>query len=127
MAVMTYLDNTAIRRQVYEAFAVRATAGEHDNRPLIVRILELRREKARLLGFANFADLVLEDRMAHTGERAAGVPRRPEDQDRAPLPRGESGAAGIPPLPGRRRRARARAVGRRLLRREAARRALRFR
>ncbi len=35
-----------------------------------MRILELRREKAALLGFANFADLVLEDRMAHTGERA---------------------------------------------------------
>jgi oligopeptidase A len=69
-AVMTYLDDAAVRRQVYEAFAVRATKGERDNRPIIVRILELRREKAALLGFANFADLVLEDRMAHSGERA---------------------------------------------------------
>ena len=67
---MTYLDDSAIRRKVYEAFAVRGATGEHDNRPLIVRILELRREKAALLGFANFADLVLEDRMAHTGDRA---------------------------------------------------------
>ena len=69
-AVMTYLDDAAIRRQVYEAFSVRATEGGLDNRPLIARILELRSERARLLGYANFADLVLEDRMAHDGARA---------------------------------------------------------
>jgi oligopeptidase A len=70
LAVMTYLDNAAIRRRMYEVFSVRATEEGRDNRPLIVRILELRREKARLLGFADFADLVLEDRMAHTGAHA---------------------------------------------------------
>jgi len=69
-AVMTYMDRAAIRRQVYEAFAVRATEEGRDNRPLVVRILELRRAKAALLGYADFADLVLDDRMAHTGERA---------------------------------------------------------
>jgi len=69
-AVMTYLDNPAIRRQIYEAFNVRATTGERDNRPIITRILDLRREKARLLGYADFADLVLEDRMSHNGARA---------------------------------------------------------
>jgi oligopeptidase A len=70
MAVMTYLDNAAIRRQVYEAYIVRATREPWDNRPLINRILELRREKATLLGFGDFADFVLEDRMAHTGAHA---------------------------------------------------------
>ena len=64
------MDDAAVRRQVYQAFATRATAEGCDNRPLINRILELRREKARLLGFADFADLVLEDRMAHNGARA---------------------------------------------------------
>jgi oligopeptidase A len=72
IAVMTYLDNVAVRRRMYEAFAVRATEPERDNRALVGRILELRREKARLLGFRDFADLVLEDRMAHTGDRALG-------------------------------------------------------
>ncbi len=71
-AIMTYLDNAAVRREFYQAYAVRATEPERDNRPLIVRILDLRREKARLLGFADFADLVLEDRMAHDGARALG-------------------------------------------------------
>ena len=70
IAVLTYLDNAAIRRKMYEAYAVRATEPERDNRPLLDRILELRREKAQLLGFRDFADLVLEDRMAHTGSRA---------------------------------------------------------
>ncbi|HLI86568.1 MAG TPA: M3 family metallopeptidase [Bryobacteraceae bacterium] len=70
VAIMTYLDDAAIRRQVYEAYSVRATKDPWDNRPLINRILDLRREKARLLGFRDFADFVLEDRMAHTGARA---------------------------------------------------------
>ncbi len=70
VAVMTYLDNRATRREMYKAFSVRATSGDKDNRPLLDRILELRREKARLLGFQDFADLVLEDRMAHNGARA---------------------------------------------------------
>jgi oligopeptidase A len=70
VALMTYLDDASIRRKEYEAYAVRGTEGGHDNRGLITSILELRREKAKLLGFANFADLVLEDRMAHSGARA---------------------------------------------------------
>jgi oligopeptidase A len=70
IALMMYLDDADIRKQVFHANSVRATSGELDNRPVLTRILELRREKARLLGFADFADLVIDDRMAHRGERA---------------------------------------------------------
>jgi oligopeptidase A len=70
IAVMTYLDDARIRRQVYEAFSVRAASGAWDNRPIVARIIELRGEKARLLGFRDFADFVLQDRMAHDGARA---------------------------------------------------------
>jgi oligopeptidase A len=70
VALMTYLDDAVIRERVYRAYGTRATAGTHDNRAILGKILELRREKAKLLGFASFADLVIEDRMAHTGERA---------------------------------------------------------
>jgi len=41
-----------------------------DNRSLISEILALRRKKARLLGYKHFADLVLEERMAHSGQHA---------------------------------------------------------
>ncbi len=67
---LTYLDDAQIREQLYRAYNTRATKGAWDNRPLVRRILELRREKARLLGYATFADLVLEDRMAKKGESA---------------------------------------------------------
>ncbi len=70
LAVMTYLDDEEMRRQVYEAFVNRATEHNRDNRPIMRSILELRGEKARLLGYRDFADLVLEDRMAHAGDRA---------------------------------------------------------
>ncbi|MCW5980530.1 MAG: M3 family metallopeptidase [Bryobacteraceae bacterium] len=70
VAVMTYLDDPAIREDVYRAYNTRAASGEFDNAPLMVRILELRRAKANLLGFRDYADLVLEDRMAKTGDRA---------------------------------------------------------
>ncbi|HUO33117.1 MAG TPA: M3 family metallopeptidase [Bryobacteraceae bacterium] len=70
MPVMTYLEDADVRRKMYHAYAVRASSGACDNRPLLDRILGLRREKAELLSFRNFADLVLHDRMAHTGERA---------------------------------------------------------
>ncbi len=69
-AVLTYLDDAAIREQMYRAFMTRASGDKFDNREIIAKILVLRREKAQLLGYRNFADLVLEDRMAHQGARA---------------------------------------------------------
>jgi oligopeptidase A len=72
VAVMTYLDDRAIRRQLWEASNSRATNGAFDNRELLTTILRLRREKALLLGYGDFADLVLEERMAHKGAQAQG-------------------------------------------------------
>ena len=71
LASLTYLDNRGIRQQLWDASNTRATSGEWDNTALTLEILRLRREKARLLGYRDFADLVLEERMAHTGARAA--------------------------------------------------------
>ncbi len=71
-AVMTYLDDAAVREKVYRAYVTRGAKEPLDNRELILTILRLRREKARLLGYRDFADLVLEDRMAKTGRSARG-------------------------------------------------------
>ena len=68
--LLTYLDDRELRREVWLAYGTRASFGEHDNRKLIEQILKLRAEKAQMLGYASFADLVLEDRMAKTGAAA---------------------------------------------------------
>ncbi|MBV8896803.1 MAG: M3 family metallopeptidase [Acidobacteriaceae bacterium] len=67
---MTYLDDRAIRQQLWQASNTRATNGDLDNRTLIHEILRLRQEKARLLGYRDFPDLILENRMAHNGAAA---------------------------------------------------------
>ncbi|MBV9085392.1 MAG: M3 family metallopeptidase [Acidobacteriaceae bacterium] len=69
-ATMTYLDDHDVRREVWHASHSRATSRQFDNRALVTEILALRRQKAHLLGYIDFADLVLEDRMARAGERA---------------------------------------------------------
>lgn len=67
---MTYLEDAALRREMWTAAAAVGTTAPHDNTDLIRRILTLRAEKAALLGQADFADLVLARRMAKTGARA---------------------------------------------------------
>jgi len=68
--LMTYLDDAEIREKMYRAYFGRASGGKYDNRDIISQVLKLRAEKAAMLGFQNFADLVLEDRMAKNGETA---------------------------------------------------------
>lgn len=68
--VMTYADETGLRRELWQAAAQVGATGAHDNAALIRRILELRAEKAALLGKPDFADLVLERRMAKSGSAA---------------------------------------------------------
>ena len=70
VAVITYADDAGLREQIWRAQNTRATQGEHDNRPIIAKILELRKEKAQLLGFRDFADFQLDDRMAKKGADA---------------------------------------------------------
>jgi len=67
LAILTYLDDAAVRERFYRAYNRRAV---DENADLLSRILELRREKARLLGFKDFADFALAERMAKNGARA---------------------------------------------------------
>src|SRR5262249_13846038 len=55
--VMQYADHHGLRERMYRGFVTRASElgkPEWDNAPLMKRILELRAEAARLLGFATF-------------------------------------------------------------------------
>jgi oligopeptidase A len=63
---MQHCRNRSLREQVYRAYISRASAGDLDNGPLINRILKLRREQSRLLGFNNYAELSLSQKMAPT-------------------------------------------------------------
>ncbi|MGH7997558.1 MAG: M3 family metallopeptidase [Opitutaceae bacterium] len=67
---MTYLRDPEPRRELWRAAVAVGSSAPHDNTALIGRILRLRREKARLLGKAHFADAVLERRMATDGAHA---------------------------------------------------------
>jgi oligopeptidase A len=69
--VMTYADNAALREELYRAYQTRASdqgphAGTYDNTDNMARILDLRHEQARLLGFANYAERSLARKMART-------------------------------------------------------------
>ena len=68
--VMLYAEDEELRREVWTASSAVGSAEPHANAPLVQRILALRQEKAALLGKADFADLVLQRRMARTGGTA---------------------------------------------------------
>lgn len=70
VAVLTYLDNRELREKVWMAYNTRAAGGERNNEALILKILELRDEQAKLLGYADFPSMVLEDRMAGSARTA---------------------------------------------------------
>lgn len=75
LPVITYADDERLRKEMFLAYNARAAVAPFDNVPVIREVLALRQRKAKLLGFANVADHVLEDRMAKSGERARAFVR----------------------------------------------------
>ena len=72
-AVMTHASDSELRRKVYTAYVTRASdqgpiSSEWDNQPLIVEMLSLRHQLARILGFENYVEYALARRMADTPE-----------------------------------------------------------
>ena len=65
LAFMQYADDRDLREELARAFGAKGFKGDgNDNRKLIRRIIDLRYERARLLGYEHHAHFVLEDRMA---------------------------------------------------------------
>ncbi len=70
IAVMQYAERRELREQIYRAYLTRASEldndGKFDNSANITRRLEIALKEARLLGYANYAELSLATKMADT-------------------------------------------------------------
>ncbi|MBA3805463.1 MAG: M3 family metallopeptidase [Acidobacteria bacterium] len=68
---LTYSDRRDLREKAWRMFVNRGdSGGEHDNNAIITEILQLRAERAKLLGFPTHAHWRLQNTMAKTPERA---------------------------------------------------------
>ena len=68
---LQYADNRELREKVYKAYYGRGDNNNaNDNKEVIKEILQLRQQKAKLLGFETYAHFVLDEKMAKTPEAA---------------------------------------------------------
>lgn len=71
---LQYADNRALREKVYKAYYGRGDNNNaNDNKAIIKEILQLRQQKAKLLGYDSFAHFVLDEKMAKTPEAALAL------------------------------------------------------
>ena len=71
---LQYADNRELRKQVYKAYYGRGDNNNaNDNKKVIAKMLQLRQEKAKLLGFESYAHFVLDEKMAKTPEAALAL------------------------------------------------------
>ena len=67
--VLQYCENRELREKVYNAYYNRGNQNnEYDSKEICAKIVAKRLEKAKLMGYENYAQMVLEDRMAKTPE-----------------------------------------------------------
>jgi len=69
ISFMSYADDAQLRKQMYEGFMCRASdqgpdAGKWDNSPIIIEILQLKKQQAELLGYKNYAEVSVVSKMA---------------------------------------------------------------
>ncbi|MBR5612399.1 MAG: M3 family metallopeptidase, partial [Bacteroidaceae bacterium] len=67
--VLQYCHNRELREKVYNAYYNRGNTGnEYDNKEISRQIVTLRLQKAKLMGYNNYAEMILKDRMAKNPE-----------------------------------------------------------
>ena len=70
LPVLQYADNRGLREAIYKGYTTLASYGVNNNYPVIEQIVKLRAEKARIMGFDNFAQMMTSRVMAKTPEAA---------------------------------------------------------
>lgn len=70
LPVLQYADSRGLRKAVYEGYTNLASFGDNSNYPVIQKIVKLRDQKAKLMGFDNFAQMMTSRVMAKTPEAA---------------------------------------------------------
>lgn len=82
---LTYADNRDLREQIWRAYNSRGNRGnENDNNEVIRRMVDLRRQQAQLLGYTNYCEYILSDRMAENPQKLANFMGQLMDASIAP-------------------------------------------
>lgn len=70
MPFLQYADNRALREKIFKGYTGRGNNGnEADNKEIVRKLIALRLEKAKLMGYDDYASFVLEERMAKTPDK----------------------------------------------------------
>lgn len=64
LSIMNYAENRELRKKLWTARSSRNTSGKYDNSLHLLEIVRLRNEQAQILGFKNYADMAIEQKMA---------------------------------------------------------------
>ncbi len=73
LPVLQYADNRGLREAIYKGYTTLASYGDNSNYPVIEKIVRLRSEKAKLMGFDNFAQMMTSRVMAGTPDAAMNL------------------------------------------------------
>lgn len=69
MPFLQYADNRELREQIFKGYINRGNNGnENDNNEVVKQLIQARLEKAKLMGYENYASFALEERMAKKPE-----------------------------------------------------------
>ena len=73
LPVLQNAQNRGLREAVYKGYTTLASYGDNSNYPVIEKIVKLRAEKAKIMGFDNFAQMMTSRVMAGTPEAATNL------------------------------------------------------
>ena len=73
LPVLQYAQNRGLREAIYKGYVSLASYGDNNNYPVIEKIVKLRAEKAKIMGFDNFAQMMTSRVMAGTPEAATNL------------------------------------------------------